>query len=299
MKKVLIHIGAHTTGSTALQQQLYAKDPERFVDPAHFENSRFMKLYEDRLIKPKASQLAELFQEAVYRPDMETYRLSCERLMGRPFQKGGFYPHLKRYVQLVEGLQRADISVKTLVVLRERTDFLISCFLQSQTGYASRNNFHEFANLAVTDAFSWQAIANQLDKADTTFVPWEAAETKASELAGQFNQFFELKLLGGEDLTECTEQPQSDPGLSVIQHLAKIEDEGLRAHLMKCAAEYCRQSDRAAVISEDLEGIYRRHFLEGDIAFAKANYPSPFRKIYSQTKSVAEQFWFAFATDDA
>ncbi len=69
--------------------------------------------------------------------------------------------------------------------------------------------------------------------------------------------------------------------------------------LLTTALDYCKQGERATVLSKEIEAIYRKHFREGDVAFAKANFPTPFRKIYSQSKPVTDQFWFAFAKTDA
>ncbi len=204
MKKVLIHTGAHTAGVRKLQNQLFSVAPAQFVDPAHFENSRFMELYEDRLVKPRGSQLAELFQQVLFRPDMETYRVSSARLMGKPFQKGSFYPFLKRYGQLMSALEKEGVTVKTLVCTCSRADFLISCY---QNGIVTRaiDSFHDFANLSVTPAFSWQLLADQLSNVSVTYLPWEAAETQPSEFAIHINKFFESKVLTEEDVRHAAD----------------------------------------------------------------------------------------------
>ncbi|SDQ22813.1 hypothetical protein [Pseudovibrio sp. Tun.PSC04-5.I4] len=299
MKKILVHIGAHKTGTTALQKQLYAKHPDLFDDRTSFKNSAFMTLYENRLIKPKASQLAELFQEAIYRRGTDTYRLSHERLMGKPFHTGSFYPYLKRYVRLVEGLQRTGVEVETLVTVQGRTDYLISLFLHGLAWRGARTNFHDFANNTVTSSFAWQAVADQLKNISVTYLPQEAMENDTAEFVGHINKFYELKLLEPNDIRGQVNLGLNDLGFAVIPQLSTIEDKGLRKQLLACAFDYCKKGARAEVMSKDVEDIYRKHFNEGDIAFAKTNFPAPFREIYSQSKPIAEQFWFAFANADA
>ncbi|GHB43422.1 hypothetical protein GCM10007094_36060 [Pseudovibrio japonicus] len=299
MKKVLIHIGAHEAGTTALQKQLYAKHPDLFDDPTQFKASRFLQLYEDHSVKPEAGELADLFQEALFKPDTETCRLSHERLLGKAFVHRQFYPNVERYVQLVRELQRRGIEVKTLVTVRNRTDFLVSYFLDSLAWQDTPKTFHEFANNAVTPAFSWQTLEDQLDKLPVTYLPQEAMEKYPEEFVACINKFYEKNLLEPEDLCYRANSGLNELGLSVIPQLSAIEDQGLRTVLLKSALDYCKQGEQAMVLSKDIEVIYRKHFREGDVAFAKANFPTPFRKIYSQSKPVTEQFWFAFAKTDA
>jgi hypothetical protein len=299
MKKVLIHIGAHKTGTTALQKQLYSKHPDLFDDRTSFKASSFMRLYENRMIKPKAEELADLFQEAITKPETDTYRISHERLMGKAFVHKQFYPNVKRYSQLVKELERRGVQVKTLVTVRNRTDFMVSFFLHCLSWQGTPKTFHEFANKAVTPSFAWQSVAEQLERISVTYLPQEAMEKHPAEYVDLINKFYEKKLLEPDDLSHRANSGLNELGLSIIPQLSVIEDTGLRNVLLKSALDYCKQGERAAVLSKDVEGIYRKHFLEGDIAFAKANFPAPFRKIYSQTKPVAEQFWFAFAKVDA
>jgi len=293
MKKVLIHIGAHAAGVERLQNRLFVKAPAQFADPVHLENSRFMKLFENRLVKPRGAHLAELFQQALYRPDMETYRVSCARLMGKPFQKACFYPGLKRYSQLVNALRKEGITVKTLVLTRARADFLVSCYKRGVSG-TQTSSFHDFANHSVTPAYSWQQFAEQLSDASVTYLPWEAAETQPAELAQHINKFFETKLLIAEDLKEHSSQSYEKSRKATVKHLEQIEDVGLRTRLLSSAEHYYNQQCASGQLSEERLEIYRSHFREGDVTFAKAHFPSAFRRIYVQQKAISEQFWLPF-----
>ncbi len=299
MKKVLIHIGAHEAGTTALQKQLYSKHSDLFCDPTQFNASRFLQCYEDQRAQPEAAELADLFQEALFKPDTETYRLSHERLMGKAFVKRQFYPNLERYVQLVRELQRRGVEVKTLVTVRNRTDFLVSYFLDSLSWQGTPKTFQEFANTAVTPSFSWQSVEDQLERLPVTYLPQEAMEKHPEEFVACINKFYETNLLEPEDLSDQVNSGLNELALSIIPQLSDIEDQGLRSVLLTTALDYCKQGERATVLSKDIEAIYRKHFREGDVAFAKANFPTPFRKIYSQSKPVTDQFWFAFAKTDA
>ncbi|QUS58895.1 hypothetical protein [Pseudovibrio brasiliensis] len=299
MKKVLIHIGAHKTGTTALQKQLYSKHPDLFDDRTDFKASTFLRLYENRMIKPKAEELADLFQEALFKPDTDTYRVSHERLMGKAFVHKQFYPNVKRFAQLAKELQRRGVEVKTLVTVRNRTDFLVSFFLHCLSWQGTPKTFHEFANKVVTPSFAWQSVAQQLEKISVTYLPQEAMGKFPLEYVDCINKFYEKKLLEPDDISHRANSGLNELGLSVIPQLSMIEDTGLRNVLLKSALDYCKKGERAKVLSKDIEAIYRKHFLDGDIAFAKAHFPAPLRKIYSQSKPVTEQFWFAFAKADA
>ncbi|WNZ53908.1 sulfotransferase domain-containing protein (plasmid) [Microbulbifer sp. MKSA007] len=299
MKKVMIHIGAHKTGTTALQKQLYAKHPDLFDDRTSFKTSAFLQMFENRMIKPKADELADLFQEALFKPDTDVYRISHERLMGKAFVHKQFYPNVKRYSQLVKELEVRGVEVKTLVTVRNRTDFLVSFFLHCLSWHGTPKTFHEFANKVVTPSFAWQSVAQQLERLSVTYLPHEAMENQPNEYVACINQFYESELLQPNDLSSRANSGLNELGLSIIPQLSKIEDQGLRSVLLKSALDYCKQGERAKVLSKDIDAIYRKHFVEGDIAFAKINFPAPFRKIYSQTKHAAEQFWFNFAKADA
>ncbi|SFK72651.1 hypothetical protein SAMN04488518_108183 [Pseudovibrio ascidiaceicola] len=286
MKKILLHIGAHKTATSTLQQTVLKKFPDKFLHyddyrPSAFDNGfRFLTDEQD----PKF--LAQLFKRSFSREGQSTLRMSREHLMGRAFSAKGFYPELWRVRKLVEVLNEEGMKVRLLMTTRRRFDFMISLYLQKLSEPNGHRNFQNFENVAVTASYDWRQLAKVLEGLDVTYLPYEAIKLERAIFVAQVNSFFEMEAVTAADLDRVYNPRVNAEGYEVLAKLAEIKNEAARKMLVRYTKTLFRKGKKPHIISEYIRGIYEKHFQDGDQQFARTYFPEGLKHIYHQDKEL-------------
>ncbi len=168
MKKIILHLGAHKTGTTSCQRELLAskalleeKKMSLIVETATIRGGKDVSFlmsdeYSDYLRGIFSQRLDQGFETVVY---------SYEGNLGNPFPlnaQGGIYPQGKTGIQLIEkATQGLFDERKILFSVRKPSDFIESYYLQIvKEGNAI--TFPEFMRRFLSLNTSWKELLTHL-----------------------------------------------------------------------------------------------------------------------------------------
>lgn len=224
--KIIIHLGAHKTGSSAIQQGLseasvgegnfFLKDGVyvdlRSSDPICTRiRSNWGQSYKSDSRKQVSTDIRNALQETHRQNPDKNLIISYENLCGDYNLSGKttIYPLLARYVQVLYDATR-DYSVTYVFGVRNYWRFIESTHSQLVKGRYETRSFFEYYQQVPIDALSWlscyEAIAGVVGEKNTLFYRYE-------DFLSNPNSYLE-QLFGLAAKEENARLPLANPSLS-------------------------------------------------------------------------------------
>ena len=183
MKKLVLHLGAHRCGSTAIQSllrreqvALKAEGIDVFLrsdmTPGGFDLRR---LHRFRRANPVWRAKLQKTARAIDAMQQQTLVVSEENIMGTmpAVRSSRFYPHFSNLVQsLVKlaALSREPLTIAPRLVVRRQDHYLESVYaFRVSRGLAL--GFDDFIKTATRTRISWLRLANAFDGAPSSILP--------------------------------------------------------------------------------------------------------------------------------
>lgn len=264
-RRVSLHIGAHKTATTTIQTLLGAADP-LFVLGARYRGSVFDAAYRGKA----EGDWAALFLNDFGGDGAAHVRVSEERLMGPPFELGGFYGGLDRLSGLIRGLLQRGIEVAVLLCVRRHFDFLQSWYLQAATSGQAGANILDYALKRRLDCFSWKSVVTAIEAAGVTpqILAYELLHEEPDAFADAINVFFGASLLTGGGLALRKNTSLDAEGLAFIESLAVLRDPGVRKRAARLIRREHSSGERPVLFPPLFEAALGQLLAEADEAFA-------------------------------
>lgn len=151
-KRVVVHVGPHKTGSTAIQHSFKACQKELFGEGVHFlhdtQTHEIAACLAQEKVEAAEASLRELSAK-ISRLEAHTILLSQEDFCGDlPGRSGGrsIYPKLTRNLRTIANCLQPH-ATEFVLFLREEQEWLQSCYhqnLQHRTRFSSLESFVQF-----------------------------------------------------------------------------------------------------------------------------------------------------------
>ena len=286
-KKAYFHIGAHKTGTTTLQH-IFNNRAHEFDGFANkgFKNSKFYDEFKHLHYRSANTQLEDL--RDIFLDEFSTYdtlRISQENLIGKPFRGMKFYPTAHYFLELYELLEQSGYDVKILMTVRNRTDFMISWYLQSLAWPNSTKDFQEYANKIVTDDFNWLKFGKQFRQKNIVFLPMELLSINKDEYVKQVNSFFETRIFTINDFNTMKNSRLSAMSAKAISKLPNnLKGESRSAEIARIKNKY-ENYPVAQPVSSRIREMYISYFIKDDIKFGQEYFSNNFKNIYTEIQS--------------
>ncbi|MGR7921043.1 sulfotransferase domain-containing protein [Zobellella denitrificans] len=169
MKKIIIHPGAHKTGTTYLQRVL----EKNLKDETHIwfkTRSFFYHNITRPLIEKKEKTLENNAQQLLLSAvqDYDKILISEENISGRFYcwNENEFYPDMnKNILKLTKALRKqpTEHTIDLIFTIRNHADWYESMYLQKvKNGYAT--NFEKFREKTKIENISFSKLINKLSK---------------------------------------------------------------------------------------------------------------------------------------
>lgn len=225
--KIVLHVGAHKTATTFIQNnarnnhKLIDASGVYFVDKKSETASEAFKIYLEELSKGAkcrvemlARQLDKVLAPALANPAYHTIFLSEENLLGHMLsQKETFYPNVRSAV--AASLQmRKHGQISVILTLRRQDTYIESCYLfrKVREKREATNTIYDFLDRIDLNSLSWKPVVqpwvDAFGKENCKVLPYELIKKDATAFA---RNIFKTAMDG--DLLKI-KASRSNPGLS-------------------------------------------------------------------------------------
>lgn len=160
MKKLIIHMGAHKTASTLIQQSLWQQSDQLRAQGVDFQGKESYamggELMNDSPLLPE--RLEEL-SKMLAASECDTVLWSCEGFVGN------FYEHYANQEQVLADLAiiTKDVTVEWVLYVRRQDDFIQSLY-QQMVKEGRAPNFNDYQQSIANHPFDWNLICERIAK---------------------------------------------------------------------------------------------------------------------------------------
>ena len=283
-----LHVGAHKTATTHLQDTLLACRADLADRGVHFlprpalEKARFIKYVrfgafsrhglKERLL-PR-SEAAHMRARLLSGAKRRTVLISEEKILGRAVDLlDGFYPHLESNLQAVRAII-GDDPVTLYLSIRDQKDLLPSAYSQALRTHSRPEAFDVLADRWLEDPPRWPALIKRLEAA----MPGADIKVWSMDQYADDSRQILNRLTGNSGLTvPDLERPERTARLNAaaIATLEELQPQGLEHADKRRVTAQAAQQDGAvfdpldadarqrltAVWEQDLAAIENRHWL--------------------------------------
>lgn len=235
--KIFVHVGAHKTATTFLQNNMRSNvaavenEGVLFVDKKSESAAKIFKKYNALLAARKkrnigelSNTLAQLIKPALDRRDYQCIFISEENLLGQMLSaRHGFYPDAAAAAEAINGLNQYG-EVNIILTVRRQDTYIESCysFRKIRENSNSTASIYDFISKIDLNSLSWQPIVQSFidvfSKEKCKFLPYELIKEDAAKFAADiFADFIDPSVLSIN--TKPSNARISNKGLRILNLL--------------------------------------------------------------------------------
>lgn len=169
MSKLIVHLGAHRTGTTLIQHYLSEKTSDLmkhgvFYAPVEGKTAQAINILRRDQSAGAVKEAAAAFQKR-YDLQREITVVSWEGMLGLPFAQGSLYGGVGPFLRmLTEVGEAARLDIMPIVYIRNQPDFVTSWYAQLVKAGAAKP-FNEYLEDVPTKSLYWSTVLSDIENA--------------------------------------------------------------------------------------------------------------------------------------
>lgn len=231
--RVILHCGAHKTGTTTIQKSLFNLKPDlrekgiRYIEPARFNERDFLKFLYDADTgndeEKRQEDFAEFFTSRSKPRDVDTLLISHESILGfsqmlPPVDGRTFYGDRRYALPRLARLKDIFREVQVIYYVRRQDHFLESVYLENlRQGYFT-GDFSQYVATGIGQSIRWMELLDDLvevfGSASVAVRPFEEVKMGGPEFVRRF-----LSCFSDHDNWKIVDDRHDNPSLSAVGYL--------------------------------------------------------------------------------